>query len=399
MSAALKLHVFFLLALTLTILPVARASDELLENGNFEEGGFDGWTARNSSVVRSSTNMPAHADSRYSARIGTETVAEGAISQTVSIPLKSKARFTAWYAVEKGSSLKILLRLSDGSLINQWSFDTVTSWAVVTYDLDVSYAGQRVTVEILGHGHTEKVRVQESRCWPGPPPPVCVDFYRMEDKHYHPYVDDVSLTYAVAAYATIVTVTGLPQELSTKLFVDGGEVTGIPGGQTVTRSFDMGETHRVSVDTYVYKDDTIRYYCAQDSETVNSESSLTFSYTPQYYLLVSSPYGKVMGNGWYDTGASARFSVDESLPGPTGADYMLISWKITYFFDHWTGDSSSTDPSDSLIMDGPKTVAAVWRTEKSSEHTLLLAVIGIIATGTAATLIAISKNRPQKAMR
>lgn len=225
---------------------------------------------------------------------------------------------------------------------------------------------------------------QESRCWPGPPPPVCVDFYRVGDIHYHPYVDDVSLTYAIAVYTTVVTVAGLPQELSTKLLVDDAEVTAILGGQSITRSFDIGETHRVSVDTYIYKDNTIRYYCAHDSETVNSDGPLTFSYAPQYYLLVSSPYGMVVGSGWYDAGASARFSVDESSAGPTGVDYQLVSWKITYFFDYWTGDSLSTDPSGSLMMDGPRTVAAVWRSEKTSDYALLLIVIGIIISGTVA---------------
>ncbi|MBC7187086.1 MAG: VCBS repeat-containing protein, partial [Calditrichaeota bacterium] len=73
----------------------------------------------------------------------------------------------------------------------------------------------------------------------------------------------------------------------------------------------------------------------------------------QYYLAVTSPYGSPTGQGWYDEGSMARFGV--TTPEVHGTTrYVLTGWS-----GHYTGTSAT----DSLRMDGPKSVVASWATE------------------------------------
>ena len=352
-----------------------------MKNGGFETGDFTGWTTNNSKVVSRSaagTQYDTAHSGKYSARIGTETI-QGRIAQTVSVPPKSSAKFTAWYRVDKGSSLTISLKKSDGSVIQHWSATGVSSWSAVTYDLDVSYAGQSVIIEFVGVGtrETTTTTTYEYRCDPVTNTcysyPVVYESY----KNYWAYLDDVGLTYEVVVYETSLTVSGLPEELSTKLLIDGVQSSAIAGGQSNILQFKIGEAHKISVEKYVYKGNLTRYYCASESATVNKDGSTAFSYSPQYYLSVFSQYENATGSGWYDSGGVAAFSVDSTVQGPSGVDYFLIPWRVIFHFDHWTGDSSSTKPSDSITMDGPKTVIATWKSEKQSDYTRLLAVIGL----------------------
>jgi hypothetical protein len=397
-SATQKLLVLpLLLILAFSILPFSHASEELVKNGGFETGDFTGWTANNSRVLAQSTTgtyyEPAHSG-KYSARIGTETI-EGRIGQTLSIPPKSSAKFTAWYRVEKGSSLTIFLKKSDGSVIQQWSATSVTSWSSMTYDLDVSYAGQSVTIEFVGVGYRETTTTTtyEYRCDPVTNTcysyPVVYESY----KDYWSYLDDVSLTYEVVVYEAFVTISGLPEELSTRLLIDGVQSGTMAGEQSKVLPFKIGETHKISVEKYVYKDNQTRYYRASESETVNKDDSTTFSYRPQYYLSIISQYGNATGSGWYDARAVATFSVDSMVQGPSGVDYLLIPWKVTFSFDHWTRDSSSTKSSDSITMDGPKTAIATWKSEKQSDYTRLLALVGLGVGVVAGAYLFITRRR------
>jgi hypothetical protein len=386
-----------LLILAFTTLPVSHASEELVKNGGFETGDFTGWTATNSKVLASSTTgtyLQTVHSGKYSARIGTETI-QGRIAQTVSIPPKSGAKFTAWYLVEQGSSLTVSLKKSDGSVIQQWSVTTLNSWTSLTYDLDVSYAGQSVAIEFVGAGYrgTKSTTIYEYRCDPITNKCYSYPVEYESQNDYWPYVDDISLTYEVVAYETNVTVSGLPQQLSTKLLVDGTQLSTIAGGQSKTLSFKIGETHKISVETYVYRNNETRYYCASESATVSTDNSTAFSYTPQYYLSVASQFGNTTGSGWYDASATAAFSVDSRVQGPAGVDYFLIPWKVTFSFDHWTGDSPSTKSADSISMDGAKTVIAAWKSEKQSDYTYLVAVVGLGVCGIAGAYLFITRRK------
>ena len=82
---------------------------------------------------------------------------------------------------------------------------------------------------------------------------------------------------------------------------------------------------------------------------------VTADWVIQFELTVDSPYGTTVGAGWYNATSDATFSVSpQTVAGAPGARYV---------FDGWTRDSNATSASSTLIMDGPRSVNAVWGTE------------------------------------
>src|SRR6266571_252484 len=84
--------------------------------------------------------------------------------------------------------------------------------------------------------------------------------------------------------------------------------------------------------------------------------SLEANFRTEFYLTVTSPYGAASGGGWYDEGTIAFVSLSRtSVPGATGVRYAFVGW---------TGDASGAGAvSDGILMDGPKSATAAWRTE------------------------------------
>jgi len=87
-------------------------------------------------------------------------------------------------------------------------------------------------------------------------------------------------------------------------------------------------------------------------------ATLVAYFRTQFHLAVQSPYGVVACSAadcWYDAGGTATFSVaPDTVDGPTGTRYV---------FREWTRDASGTSASESVAMDGPRDVTAVWGTE------------------------------------
>lgn len=83
-----------------------------------------------------------------------------------------------------------------------------------------------------------------------------------------------------------------------------------------------------------------------------------------YLLTIASDYGNPQGGRYYKSGETATFSVD--APVGFGIQQVFVEWK---------GDYSGKDPKGSLIMDGPKTVTAVWTTS----YLQLYMIVGVIA--------------------
>jgi hypothetical protein len=394
-----SLLLLLLIALVISSIPASFAQQELVQNGGFEKK-FEGWTNSNSQVLKQSSSIPSHSGG-YSAKIGTST-RQGQISQTVKIPAKSSVKFTAYYRLEKSASLTTSLKRGDGSLIQEWSKSGMASWTSVTYSLDVSYAGQSVVIEFTGIGYRETVTVM-GWCQGFDPVTGTVytylcQFYDYND--YYSYVDDVSMMSQVAIYETTISVTGLPPGLSTGISVDGSQKGTIGAGGSKTLQFNIGENHRISVDTYVYKDNKTRYHCSSDSVSVDTDRSLTFSYAPEYFLAVSSQFGTVSGSDWYDEGSKATFAVDRNAFPMTG---IIGSLGAKHVFEKWGGDASVSSVGQfgstkgEIIMNGPKSVSAVWR----DDYTFLYLSVGVIAAAIAgggfAVYSFIARRRPLKA--
>jgi len=99
------------------------------------------------------------------------------------------------------------------------------------------------------------------------------------------------------------------------------------------------------------------HYDPSASVTVDGAKTITLIYKLQYYLTVSSPYGVVGGQGWYDSGATAIATLNTGV-----VDHGNGTRRV---FVNWTGDASGTNyaQSNPIIMDGPKTAIANWKTQ------------------------------------
>ena len=104
-------------------------------------------------------------------------------------------------------------------------------------------------------------------------------------------------------------------------------------------------------------------------------------YQVQYYLLVDSNYGAVQGTGWYNAGTSADFGT--STP----------SFFDPHILDHWQGDYDENSPTGTLVMNGPKQVVAVYRTDYSKIISVILVSLGVFGAAVAVVKVA---RRPKK---
>lgn len=80
-------------------------------------------------------------------------------------------------------------------------------------------------------------------------------------------------------------------------------------------------------------------------------------YSLQYYLAVVSPYGVAGGGGWYDANETAYAFLDVGVfDHGNGTRRVFVSWG---------GDASGINyaKSNPILMDGPKTAVACWKTQ------------------------------------
>ena len=385
--------------MSFVIFPQAGAQEqELVTNGGFEKG-MQGWTAVNAFPVGSNQRIaydvfahPPHTG-QFSAVVGTDDI-RGTLSQNVKIPPKSKASFSAWYRIEPGASLTIILKASDGSAIRQWPEFGAQSWTQITYEVSPAYANQTITIEF--DGEANELLISEAHyCFGGynnTVTPLLCPLYNYAD--YFAFVDDVSMVATPAQYTPSINIAGLPQSLSTMLYVDGRQVGTISGAKSQQLVFNVGDAHTISTEDYVYQDNTTRYYCISHSINVTTNTQVTFWYTRQYYLSVVSPLGITEGTGWYDDGSTARFSLDiatSPLPGLAG------SLGAKHAFENWSGDASTSDLQSTIKMDRPKSIIAVWREDYSTPY-LLIAAIAIAAVGSYVAYKRLSKRKREETM-
>ena len=114
------------------------------------------------------------------------------------------------------------------------------------------------------------------------------------------------------------------------------------------------------------------------SITMDSPHQVATQYETQHYLSVESKYGNSQGNGWYYSDSTAEFSVP--------ATFGLI---VQHLFTGWNGDSTADTPVASIVMDGPKTVIANWRTDYSR----LCIVIGIVVVLIGVISVVVARRR------
>ncbi len=173
--------------------------------------------------------------------------------------------------------------------------------------------------------------------------------------------NSATTTYSVGpnTYSVSIQLSGVPTQYSATLQVDGANQGTVPGSQPKTLSFPIGTTHTLTVDQYVSGDTGVRYYCAQNTVSVSSTGSFTFSYQTQYQLTVATDPAnvtQVSGGGWFNAGTTAQTSAaPQTVPGTTGVQYVFQSWSVD--------GSPQTGNQITVTMNGPHTAVAKYSTQ------------------------------------
>jgi hypothetical protein len=157
---------------------------------------------------------------------------------------------------------------------------------------------------------------------------------------------------------------------------------------------EYGRAYSLSVESLVPASEGTRYALdmwsdgSKDSSrriTVTRSGELTAQYKTQYELKVQSELGNPQGAGWYDEGTTAQISVSSPIP-ESGIIGILGAKTI---FDHWSGDSVSSNPSELVVMNRQKAVVAVWKKDYAQAY---LTVAVVVAAITMAVVVAIRKR-------
>jgi hypothetical protein len=114
---------------------------------------------------------------------------------------------------------------------------------------------------------------------------------------------------------------------------------------------------------------------------MDAAHTVVAQYTQQYYLSISTDQGVASGQGWYDAASNAQISV--TTPASP-------SFGVNIIFNGWQGSIQSSTQSTTVLMNGPMSVVATWRTDYTVLYVTIAAIIAIIGVGVWA---AVSRTR------
>jgi hypothetical protein len=118
------------------------------------------------------------------------------------------------------------------------------------------------------------------------------------------------------------------------------------------------------------------------------DAELTPIYKLKYNLVVDPGYlSGGYGSSWHLSGSTTQVSVPSEIP-ETGLMGTLGGKRV---FSHWSGDSTATTLTLNILMDGPKTVTAVWTTNYTQPYTIIGASIAALVLIT----ILLIRRRPK----
>jgi hypothetical protein len=109
---------------------------------------------------------------------------------------------------------------------------------------------------------------------------------------------------------------------------------------------------------------------------VNASTVRAATYKTQYYLTVASSYGNSTGQGYYDAGSTATFTVTSPVTGGAGTRYLFTGWS-----SNDTGGYSGMDKSHSVTMGGPISETASWKTQRQVTFVVNPSAGGAITVG------------------
>jgi hypothetical protein len=144
----------------------------------------------------------------------------------------------------------------------------------------------------------------------------------------------------------------------TNVLVDG---TTYPAPHTTY--WEKGASHEISApspqNAWSNKRYAFQSWSDQGTQThsvsVTAPTTFTANYKTQFYLNVQSSHGNPQGTGWYNSGATAQFSVESSVIENGNSQYTFTSWTGS-----GTGSYSGAQRESSVVMNNPITQTANW---------------------------------------
>jgi glycoprotein endo-alpha-1,2-mannosidase len=112
-------------------------------------------------------------------------------------------------------------------------------------------------------------------------------------------------------------------------------------------------------------------YLQSTSIVMDGPRHVIANWITQYTLIIESQYGSPTGEGWQMAGSYATISIDSPVSEWGGL--------ISHNFQGWQGAgiTASNLPTTTVLMDGPKSVNAIWTTD----YTPLAALLAVAISG------------------
>ncbi|OQX82622.1 hypothetical protein B6D60_11860, partial [candidate division KSB1 bacterium 4484_87] len=175
--------------------------------------------------------------------------------------------------------------------------------------------------------------------------------------------DGGSQSHTIVAYSDSIFTANLNTQHQVTINSDHGNPTG-------EGWYNEGQAVEISVNSPAAGESGVQYLFASwtgtgngsytgsnnpTSITVNEPITETISWTTQYFLTVSSDYGTPTGEGWYNAGETAQFSVENEVTVNNDTKYQFISWTGA-----GTGAYTGSNNPGSVVMNDPIQEQANW---------------------------------------
>ena len=104
--------------------------------------------------------------------------------------------------------------------------------------------------------------------------------------------------------------------------------------------------------------------------TASQATTIQARFATFYQFRVASPIGNTTGSGWYRSGSTATYSVEETSSGGP-----LVYQR----FSGWAGSFSSGQPSGSTVITSPEFITAQWSTDNTFLFAAVVASLAVAA--------------------
>ena len=182
-----------------------------------------------------------------------------------------------------------------------------------------------------------------------------------------------------------ILINGVPSTTSVLLHVNQTRTINVLGGSWTDFYYPKGASFNATFARLIQASASTRYEFQSEDFVGTLDPVVSVNYTTQYLLTVSSPFGPIVGAGWYDANANATLVAPEAVPatgitGYVGAEYVLTYWLT----------SNGATASNTVLMNRPQSVTAVY-TISIPELTFTELVVGSVVSVLAVVVLARKK--------